>query len=200
MSLTDLQKKAKKLGVDYDEFETEEKLQELVNAAEAKKEQEKEENAIKLAEIKKQEALAKKSNIILQDTDGNDVEQKDYFYHGIDKDTGKIILDTAPSYFNKICGKPVDREELIEVFNSIFDKSKKFLFYKLVDKEVYLVIVPLKYAKTVGKANESIAGDHQKHALSFITEGSVNVDSLKSKLTRIAEHASSISKEPRNVA
>src|SRR5690606_14570897 len=98
-------------------------------------------------------------------------------------------------FFNKICGMPVDREELIEVFNQFFPKKKGFLFYKQRNAEVYLVIVPLKYATTISKANESRPGDFQRHAMSFINEGSVNIDSLKIKLGRIAKHTS-ISTEP----
>jgi len=60
---------------------------------------------------------------------------------------------------------------------------------------VYLVIVPLRYAKTVSEATESQPGDFQKHALSFINEGSVNMDTLKMKSAKVANHAD-IRKEP----
>lgn len=85
---------------------------------------------------------------------------------------------------------------MIEVFVQYFPRKKGFLFYKMRDKEVYLVIVPLAYAKTISAANESRPGDFQRHALSFIGEGSVNLDTLKLKLERISKHQSSISTEP----
>ena len=83
------------------------------------------------------------------------------------------------------CGKPVDREDLLEVFNKIFRPEDNVLFYKSIDKEVYLIIVPIKYSTTIGEFNNSSEGDFQKHAISFLTEGSVNIDTLKMKLRRI---------------
>lgn len=186
MSLTDKKKKAKALKITLKEDATEEQIDVLIKEAEDKKELEAEQARIEKENKQKLEDEKKKSNIVLKDTDGNDVDQKDYFFPDIEKK----ITDTAPTYFNHVCGNPVDREDLLEVFNSIFRKDKKFLFYRMRDKEVYLIIIPLKYATTISKSNESIPGDFQKHALSFITEGSVNLDSLKAKLVRIAKHPS----------
>ena len=79
----------------------------------------------------------------------------------------------------------MDREDLVSVFNKVFKPEDNILFYKQEDKEVYLVIIPIKFSTTIGEFNNSIAGDFQKHAISFLNEGSVNVDSLKAKLERI---------------
>lgn len=84
-----------------------------------------------------------------------------------------------------MCGHPVEREDLVEIFDKIFKPSDNFLFYKSDNKEVYLVIVPLRYSKSVGEGHESVDGDFQKHAISFIGEGSVNSETLKSKLKRV---------------
>src|SRR6185312_17492599 len=198
MSLTDKQKAAKKLGVEFKEDTTEVELDKLIAEKEEKNALEKEQDRIKKENEKAAALAAKKAEIVLKDTSGEDVEQEDYFFPEIDEKTKEIKnKKTAPSYFNRICGYPVtaDREEILEVFNLIFPPHKKFLFYKLRDKEVYLVIVPRKYAKTISKYNESMKGDFQKHAISFIGEGSVNLDTLKMRLTRIANHGSSISTE-----
>jgi hypothetical protein len=191
MDFTDKLKAAKKLGIVVPENTTEVELDELIAAQKAKVELEKEQARIKKEDEKKAASAEKKAVIILKDVDGEEVDQKDYFFPNIEKG----ITDTAPSYFNRTFGMPVDREDLLEVFNNIFDKKKKFLFYKCRDKEVYLVIVPIKFATTVNRKNDSIPGDFQKHAVSFINEGSVNIESLKMKLTKVAHHPS-ISKEP----
>jgi len=111
---------------------------------------------------------------ILRNTSGQEVPVEDYFFGG------KI----SPG-FEGTCGKPVDREDLLEVFNKVFKPEYNFLFYKAVDKEVYLIIPPIKYSTTIGDFNNSFEGDFQKHAISFINEGSVNLDTLKLKLSRI---------------
>ena len=115
-----------------------------------------------------------RKEIILYDVAGKPVKEKDYFFKG-----------EAPSYFTKISGVPVDREDMIAVFNKIFKPKYGFLFYKDKTKEVYLVIVPIKYSTQVGDDNDSVKGEFQKHAMSFINEGSVNLDTLKSKLLNI---------------
>jgi len=125
----------------------------------------------KVAE-KKEKVVVKKT--ILKNTSGKEVPEADYFFGG-----------KAPTSFEKYCGKPVDREDLIAVFNKIFKPEDNFLFYKEVDKEVYLIITPLKYSTTVGVEQNSVEGDFQKHAISFINDGSVNLDTLKLKLSRI---------------
>lgn len=207
MSLATKIKKAEKLGVVFAEGytpKTEEEVDKLIEAKQAILDQQKEEDKIAKQNEAKAAEEAKKNLVILQDIDGDDVDQADYFWPRLEKEKVGIppnekVLEptdqTAPVYFNKICGLPVDREELKEVFLQFFPRSKGFLFYRARDKEVYLVIVPLKYATTISRANESRPGDFQRHALSFIAEGSVNVESLKLKLARIAKH-SSISTEP----
>ena len=125
-------------------------------------------------EVKEKVIKPLKKEIILKDTLGKDVKEEDYFFGG-----------KAPASFEGTCGKPVDREDLIVVFNKVFKPEDKILFYKQTDKEVYIIIPPIKYSTTIGDFNNSIEGDFQKHAISFINEGSVNVDSLKMKLERI---------------
>lgn len=122
-------------------------------------------------EVKK-EKVSKKS--ILRNTSGKEVKEADYFFGGV-----------IPSWFEGTCGKPVDREDLLAVFNKVFKPEDNFLFYKAIDKEVYIIIPPIKYSTTIGDFNNSIEGDFQKHAISFINEGSVNLETLKMKLSRI---------------
>ncbi len=124
-------------------------------------------------------AKRKKVKIVLKNTLGEEVPQSEYFF----STDGE---DTAPSYFPDVCGYPVDREELLTVFNKVFKPKDGILFYKAKDKEVYLIIVPLKHSSVVGASHNSVDGDFQKHAISFITEGSVNTDTLRMKLTRVA--------------
>lgn len=207
MSLATKLTKAKNLGITFvDGYEPKEKeLDELIDQKNTFLAQQKEEERIAKANAKKAEDEAKKSTVILKDVDGDDVDQEEYFFTRTEKEVifektpqEKTLLpttQTAPIAFNKMIGMPVDREELISVFLQFFPRSKGFLFYKARDKEVYIIIVPLKYAKTINKANESRPGDFQRHALSFISEGSVNVESLKLKLERVARH-STISTEP----
>ncbi len=121
----------------------------------------------------------KKVKITVKNTLGEDLPQSDYFY-SLDGS------DTAPIYFHEVCGYPVDREELLVVFNKVFKPKDGILFYKSKDKEVYLIIVPIKHSSVVGPSHNSVPGDFQKHAISFITEGSVNVDTLRTKLSRVA--------------
>lgn len=202
MSIATKMTKAKKLGIEFAEDyvpKNEEELDALIEQKAKFLEQQKEEARIQKAAEKKAEERARKNRVILQDIDGDDVEQSEYFWPRTEKEkvgtppNEKVLeptSETAPTYFNQICGMPVDREELISVFLQFFPRKKGFLFYRLRDREVYLVIVPLKYATTISAANESRPGDFQKHALSFIQEGSVNVESLKLKLGRIAKHSS----------
>lgn len=129
---------------------------------------------------KKKQPEVEKKKIILKNVSGKDIDPTDYFYS---KKKGE---DTSPDTFNKVSGYPVEREEMLEVFNRIFKPEKGLLFYKQYDKEVYVIIVPLKYATSVGAHNDSIDGDHQRHAISFIGEGSVNMDTLRQKLTKVA--------------
>jgi hypothetical protein len=115
-----------------------------------------------------------KKKIVLKNVKGEDMDEKDYFFGG-----------SALPTFNDVCGMPVEREDLIEVFNKIFNVKDDILFYKTSDKEVYLVIVPIKNSTVIDESNESMAGDFQKHAISFIQEGSVNLETLKMRLRRI---------------
>ena len=124
---------------------------------------------------RKPETVAKNTKpVILRNIAGKDMNKEDYFFGGI-----------VPTGFNDFCGLPVDREDLIEVFTRIFKPEHNILFYKARDKEVYLVIVPLKLSSSVGVDNDSYNGDFQKHTITFINEGSVNLDTLKLKLKRI---------------
>lgn len=116
--------------------------------------------------------------VVLKNTTGKDVKESDYFF-------SKSGNGKALSSFHRSCGYPVEREELLSVFDKIFDPKDNFLFYRTADKEVYIIIVPLKYSSSVSGENESSEGDFQKHAISFINEGSVNVETLKFKLKRI---------------
>lgn len=189
--------RAKELGIEFAEDITEDALDLLLKAAKkaaAEKNVPAPENKEPAPDKKEKvvvEEVKEDGNIdvVLLDVDGNPVDQYEYFF------PSEKTKNTAPKFFNKICGSPVRREELLKVFNNVFNKDKKFLFYKQDDKEVYLVIVPRKYANSIGVANESAPGDFQKHAISFLNEGSVNLDTLKMKLTKIATH-SSIAKEP----
>ena len=118
---------------------------------------------------------AKKKDYVLKDTSGKEVDPGDYFFgNGL-----------PPARFNDSCGLPVEREDLVEIFNKTFNPKDGFLFYKTTDKELYIIIVPLKFSSSVSAENESVNGDFQKHAISFISEGSVNHDTLKAKLKRI---------------
>jgi hypothetical protein len=120
------------------------------------------------------QSLPKKNVIVLINTSGKEVPQEDYFFKGV-----------VPPGFLGTCGKPVDREDLLTVFNKVFKPSDNFLFYKPMDKEVYIIIPPIRYSTTIGESNNSLEGDFQKHAISFINEGSVNLDTLRMKLDRI---------------
>ncbi len=195
--------KAKGLGITFKEgyVPTESQLDEMIEAKLKIADQEREEAKIRAKQQEQANDFANKHKIILKDVDGADVDQEDYFYprtqpeiiydaKGNEVSRLEPTTETAPVYFNKVIGMPVDREELIEVFLRHFPRAKGFLFYKRRESEVYLIIVPLKYAKTVSKANESRPGDFQRHALSFIGEGSVNVDSLDIKLKQMAKNSS----------
>ncbi len=133
------------------------------------------------ARLKKEADDKKKIKITLKDTLGEEVDWADYFF----STKGE---NTVPSYFSDSYGYPVDREDLIGVFNKIFKPKDGILFYKTRDKEVYLVIVPLKHSSSVGISHNSVDGEFQKHAISFVTEGSVNLDTLRNKLLKVAGH------------
>lgn len=201
--------KAKGLGITFKDgyVPTEAQLDEMIEAKLKIVDMEKEAAKIAAGNADKAAQFALKNVLVLKDTEGFEVDQSDYFFPRTEPEItfdaqGKEVsrleptTETAPVFFNKVIGLPVDREELIEVFHRHFPRTKGFLFYKKRDSEVYIIIVPLKYAKTVSRANESRPGDFQRHALSFITEGSVNVDSLDSKLKKVAAHQASISTEP----
>jgi aromatic ring hydroxylase len=134
------------------------------------------------AEAKKLEADAKKAaktakpTLILKNTKGKEVLTTDYFYKGV-----------TPPGFKVTCGSPVEREDLLTVFDKVFKPEDNILFYKQDDKEVYLILVPLKYSTSVSENNNSFNGDFQKHAISFLTEGSVNLDTLRQKLEKIVK-------------
>jgi len=135
-----------------------------------------------MEEVKKEEVVkvAKKEKVIkktiLKNTQLKEVPEADYFFGGY-----------APIGFEGTCGLAVEREDLRMVFDKIFKPSDNFLFYKQKDKEVYLVIIPIKNSTIIGDYNNSLPGDFQKHAISFLNEGSVNLDTLKMKLGRITK-------------
>ena len=124
------------------------------------------------AAVKKTEVV--RPSVILKNTNGKEVKIEDYFFNGV----------LSPG-FSGTCGNPVDREDLLSVFNKVFKPEDNILFYKQSDKEVYLVIVPIKYSSSIGAFNDSMDGDFQKHAISFLNEGSVNLDTLRQKLEKI---------------
>lgn len=117
-----------------------------------------------------------KREVVLRNTSGKEVPTADYFYK-----------DVVPSGFEATCGRPVEREDLLSIFNKVFKPADNILFYKQLDKEVYLIIIPIKYSSSIGDFNDSMEGDFQKHALSFLNEGSVNLDTLREKLKRITK-------------
>ncbi len=151
----------------------------LAKDLEEKKRLEEAEKKAEAARVKKELENKKKIKITLKNTLGEEVDWADYFF----STKGE---NTVPTYFTDVCGYPVDREDLLGVFNKVFKTKDGLLFYKTKDKEVYIVIVPLKHSSTVGAAYDSIDGEFQKHALSFISEGSVNLDTLRNKLIRVA--------------
>lgn len=119
---------------------------------------------------------------IIKNTRGEDVDVKDYFY----AKPGETAV--APNFFNKACGLPVnpmERPELIEIFDKTFKPQDNFVFLKSRDKEVYSVLIPLKYTD-INSQEDCILGDYQLHAISFIPDGSVNFDKLKAELKKIA--------------
>ena len=128
--------------------------------------------------VKEKNVVARKpkSEVVIRNTSGKEVPISDYFFEGI-----------LPSGFEGTCGQPVERDDLLDVFNKVFKPSDNILFYKQRDKEVYLIIIPLKYSDSVGVEHDSIDGDFQKHAISFLNEGSVNLDTLRQKLERITK-------------
>jgi len=145
---------------------------EAIKVAEAKAEKIKTDDAAKKA-LTEKETKTKKASI-LRNALGKEVPEADYFYKGI-----------IPPGFEGTCGNPVDREDLVGVFHKVFKEKDNILFYKQADKEVYIIIIPIRYATTIGDFNDSIDGDFQKHAISFLNEGSVNLDTMRQKLERI---------------
>jgi hypothetical protein len=125
---------------------------------------------------KVKEVVTPVRGVVLKNTMLKDVPESDYFFGG-----------KAPAGFAGTCGLPVEREDLRMVFDKVFKPEDNFLFYKQKDKEVYIVIIPIRNSTTIGDYNNSLEGDFQKHAISFINEGSVNIDTLKMKLGRIAK-------------
>ena len=143
------------------------------------------ETAPQVVEVQKHDLSFEKVTVepqILKNTRGENVEVKDYFY----AKPGETAI--APNFFNKSCGLPVnpmERPELIEIFDKVFNPQDNFLFLKSKNSEVYSVLVPLKYTE-IGGQEDSILGDYQLHAISFIPDGSVNFDKLKAELKKIA--------------
>ncbi len=138
-----------------------------------------------VVEVQKHDLTVEKMVVlpqIIKNTRGEDVDVKDYFYA---KPGQKAV---APNFFNKSCGLPVnpmERPELIEIFDKIFKPEDNFVFLKSKNSEVYSVLVPLKYTE-ISSLEDSILGDYQLHAISFIPDGSVNFDKMKAELKKIA--------------
>ncbi len=117
---------------------------------------------------------------ILKNTRGQDVPVEDYFFA---KDGEQAI---APSFFNKAIGYPVDREDLVQLFDKVFKPEDNFVLLKDGYKEVYNILVPLKYSD-IGSKEDSILGDYQVHGVSFIMDGSVNYDKFATALLQVAK-------------
>lgn len=144
--------------------------------------QKEEEDAKKKKADEEAAALAAKNKnkkIVLKNTLGEAVDPKDYFF----STTGK---DAAPIYFHEVCGFAVEREDMLTIFNKVFKPRDGILFYKTQDKEVYIIIVPIKHSSIVGAEHNSVDGEFQKHAISFVSEGSVNLDMLRTKLLKVS--------------
>jgi len=166
---------AKKLADANEKVEAEKKA-----AAERLKNDEAEKlaEAEKEAEVKrKADAEKAKDSVVLTNVLGKKVSTDDYFYKGI-----------IPSGFKGTCGKPVDRDDLVELFHKVFKPEDNILFYKQLDKEVYIVIIPIKFSTSVGEHNDSLEGEFQKHAISFLNEGMVNLDTMRKRLEQIKKH------------
>lgn len=165
------------------DVETQKKLlgQELGDQLEKEKKDEETNKKNAETESKQKTADAKKKSIVpLISTLGEEVDPMNYFY----STKGK---NTMPTFFEEVCGRPVDREDMLTVFHKIFNPKHGILFYKTKDKEVYIIIVPIKHSSVVGAEHNSVDGEFQKHAISFITEGSVNIDTLRNKLERVSK-------------
>ena len=143
------------------------------------------ETAPQVVEVQKHDLSFEKVTVepqILKNTRGENVEIKDYFY----AKSGETAV--APNFFNKACGLPVnpmERPELIEIFDKVFKPEDNFVFLKSKNSEVYSVLIPLKYTD-INSQEDCILGDYQLHAISFIPDGSVNFDKLKAELKKIA--------------
>lgn len=143
------------------------------------------EKEAQVVEVQKHDLSFEKITVepqILKNTRGENVDVKDYFY----AKPGETAI--APNFFNKACGLPVnplERPELIEIFDKTFKPQDNFVFLKARDKEVYSVLIPLKYTD-INSQEDCILGDYQLHAISFIPDGSVNFDKLKAELKKIA--------------
>lgn len=134
---------------------------------------------VKTADEKTAEVIVKKP--VLKNSRGQEVPVDNYFF--APEGTPAI----APAFFNKSCGLPVDREDLIEIFDKIFKPQDDFVFLKSMNKEVYGVLIPLKYT-SISNKEDSVLGDFQYHAISFVLDGSVNYKKLSDKLKQISTH------------
>ncbi len=121
-----------------------------------------------------------KTDFIFQTPDGTDVDPGNYVFPN---EEGEVVVSP---FFHKVYGYPVDREELIEVFFEVFAPKDEVLFYKKKQNETYTVIIPLAKASISLKTGAQ-GGDVQVHSMSFITEGSVNSQTLSLKLAAIAK-------------
>jgi len=132
---------------------------------------------VKAVEAKKEDKISFVCSV------GNNVPDENYVFS---QEPGELA--SAPDFFVKQIGTPVQDEELVDAFHKVFSPKDEFLFYKQSRKEIYSVVVPVKFATELGSKEDSISGDCQVHAMSFIAEGSVTLDSLSTKLTKIARN------------
>ncbi len=132
---------------------------------------------VKKADNQEHEVVVK--NPIIKNSQGEDVLVVDYFF----APEGETSI--APPFFNKSFGLPVDREDLVERFNKVFNPEDNFVFLKSMNKEVYGVLIPLKYTE-IGEQEDSILGDCQYHAVSFVLDGSVNYAKLDDFFKKVA--------------
>ena len=127
-------------------------------------------------------SVKKEKELKIYDTSGNEMDPVDYFFTPEGEET------IVPPYFTQMCGDPVDREDLVKEFDKVFDGEHKFLFYKVRNKEIYVIIVPLKLS-IINHEEDALSGEFQKHAISFIYEGGVNMDSFKRKIKQVRKSA-----------
>lgn len=119
----------------------------------------------------------------LYNTLGQKVPFEDYVFG----DETVPVYETITKQSFDMLGRPVDQEDLIEIFNQFFNPKDGFLFYKDKKKEIYTFIVPVKYSK-MSKQNGSMNGDMQIHSVSFMSHGGINIDLFKIFLKKLVKN------------